>query len=216
MRNINELDDEELKLLSLQRSAAKWGGIQAVIDEVEIDCETVLSLDLSDNGFGSVLDVGGGIGLMLSVIGDKFEKLYLLDKNVHEKEKSVKGVNKFEDFGGYNKFSITEKIVGKKVNFLTPENHKKCDEKFDLIYSWYCCGWHFDPSAYLDWCIEHLNPGGSIFFLLKKHHPAYVDSFCDIASKYNVSFYLQPVTPYEETEHSKGKTGYIGIIKKYK
>lgn len=225
MINIDELHDEEIELLTLQRSSYKCGGIQAVIDEVETDCKIILSLDLTDNGFGSVLDVGGGFGFMLSVLGDKFEQLYLLDKDVYEKEKSTKGVNKFEDFGGYNRFSTTEKIVSKKVKFLTPENYKKSDEKFDLIYSWYSCGWHYDPSAYLDWCIEHLNPGGSIVFLLKPHPhgmtsdttgQSYKESFCNIALQYDVNFEIQTIFPYEEIEQKKGLRGCLGIIKKYK
>lgn len=215
MKNISDLNDEELEILFLQRTIGKDFGIQSVLDEIKCDCETLLSLDLRHIKFKSVLDIGGGFGLMLSHFSDKFEDLYLLDKDEYDKEKSLKGLNKVEDFGGYNRFSVAEKLVDKKINFLTPENYKNCNEKFDLIYSWYCCGWHFDPSVYLDWCIEHLNVHGSICFLLKKHQP-FIDSFYNIALKYNVTCDLRVFDEYKGTKHSSHKTSYIGVLKKYK
>lgn len=215
MKNISDLSNEEREILFLQRTIGREFGIQSIIDEVECDYKTIISLDRRHLEHNSVLDIGGGFGLMLSQFRDDYKNLFLLDKDEFNKNKSLNGLNNVKDFGGYNKFSVAEKVIGKKVNFLTTENYTDCNEMFDLIYSWYCCGWHFDPNVYLEWCLDHLNVHGTICFLLKKHQP-FIDSFYDIALKYKVVCDVKVFDGYKDTKHSSHKTSYIGVLKKYK
>jgi hypothetical protein len=218
MLNINDLSDlteDELNMLFYQRTVGREFGIQSIIDEINCDYESIKSLDLRHAKKNAVLDVGGGHGLMLSKFSDDYDKLFLLDKNEFNKNNSLNGLNDVKDFGGYNSFDVAKKIVGDKVNFLTPDNYQQCDQKFDLIFSWYCCGWHFSPEVYLNWCIEKLNNFGTICFLLKKHKP-FIDSFFKIAIDHNVTCDLVEFDAYKKTSHSKHKTSYIGVLKRYK
>ena len=212
MLSTKDLTPIELEMLYRQRTIGKFVGDAAMYDQVRKDADLVTHWDQMIRP-KSVLDIGGGAGLLLYFMKHRYQKLYLLEKNCYEKEKRKTGSGDLNSFGGYNTFSMADKLLrpylkeNQTLTYIDADNYYTCRDKFDVICSWYSCGWHYPPETYLEWAISRLNVGGVVMMNLKQ---CFLGRMEKMESEY-------PVKYGQITQQYKDKSDVpVGILKKYK
>ena len=160
-----DIPEQYNKLLKLQRTGAKdyIRTQEQAIEDTKYDTSKIL--EIKSNG-DYIIDIGCGLGLMMSHLTDEFKNIHLVDKTLLETDKKLYSYNRsVETFGFYNDLEFAERLVNKNtkatVKTFEPENLPN-DIKYDAIVSFYSWGFHYPLDTYADWAISSLNKDGVI------------------------------------------------------
>lgn len=121
-----------------------------------------------------ILDIGCGFAFESEMFQKKYNsELFLLDSN-NDNTETNRQVNygKVDDFSFYNKVNDLEESFNErnlKYTFLDFKNLLINDDtKFDLIYSFLSCGFHYPASTYKNIINKHSNKDTVIILDLRK------------------------------------------------
>jgi SAM-dependent methyltransferase len=122
-----------------------------------------------------ILDIGCGYAFESEMFQQKYQTdLYLLDSTI---ENTI-GVQRQTNYGPADQFSfyntvntLTESYNQRKMNYVfIDSNNINLDNtlKFDVIYSFLSCGFHYPANTYKDFILEHTTKNSIIILDLRK------------------------------------------------
>jgi SAM-dependent methyltransferase len=121
------------------------------------------------------LDIGCGFAFESEMFQRKYgTALYLLDgeyRPLPKKSRDI-GYGSVEDFTFYHPRDTLEesfRIRGLKYSFIDAQDLELAsDLKFDLVYSFLSCGFHYPAETYADFIREHTNPDSVVLLDVRK------------------------------------------------
>ena len=157
------IPEDKEKYLKLQRSGST---VEEAILSCKKDLELVLKLKPTGN---SIIDIGCGLGIMMSHLKDEFKFIHLLDKTGLEVNKRTTLYDDIESMGFYTDLEFAEELVKNNTNSIvktfTPDTMP--NYKYDVITSFYSWGFHYPIEVYSDWAIFSLAQEGSIIITVR-------------------------------------------------
>lgn len=118
-----------------------------------------------------ILDIGCGLAYESQWFQEKYtSELFLVDGNFETKKRQIK-YGPAEDFGFYT--DINQLISywdgqGLNYNFIDATNpYIKPDIKFDLVYSFLSCGFHYPANTYKEFIQKHTDENSTIIMDLR-------------------------------------------------
>lgn len=131
------------------------------IQDTKYDLEQILKIKPKGK---NIIDIGCGLGLMMSHLTNEFDNIHLVDKTGFERKKRKKGYGSLESFGFYNDLDFAKELVSKNtkatVETYGPNNIPNI--KYDAIISFYSWGFHYPIETYGDWAVNSLTEDGII------------------------------------------------------
>lgn len=122
-----------------------------------------------------ILDIGCGFAFESEMFQKKYNsELFLLDSNYKDESNKSRQVSygNVDNFSFYNKIDdLKESYNYRKMNytFIDSNNLDIVDAKFDLIYSFLSCGFHYPAITYKDFIKEHTTTDTIIILDLRKN-----------------------------------------------
>lgn len=131
---------------------------------------------LKDTNKSNLLDIGCGFAIESSILSKEYNThIYLLDGDTTTNNKTQKRHNDFgktETMQFYNKLEdIEEKVKKITTNYTIIDcNNIKLDDKlkFDIIWSFRSCGFHYPLSTYRKLCLKHSHKNTKFIFDIRK------------------------------------------------
>ena len=110
-----------------------------------------------------ILDIGCGFANVSKQFQEKYgSELWLLDGDMATNPETSKRVNKFGSIDDFQFYATVSELKaqwdrqGMRYTFVDANNiNIPQDIKFDLVYSWISCGFHYPVSVYKDLVMKH-------------------------------------------------------------
>jgi hypothetical protein len=123
----------------------------------------------------TILDIGCGMAFESRMFNKKHgSKLWLLDGDVEDNPSVTRDIRfgSVETMAFYNKLADIEQVLKDDniVNYtmLNVKNYTvPAEQKFDLICSWFSCGFHYPLDAYKDLILKHSHADTKLIFDLR-------------------------------------------------
>jgi SAM-dependent methyltransferase len=124
----------------------------------------------------TILDIGCGMAFESRMFNKKYNsKLWLLDGDVKDNPEVSRDIRfgSVETMAFYNKLTDIEQVLKEDnitdYSLLNVNNFSiDADQKFDLICSWFSCGFHYPVHAYKELILKHSHSDTALIFDLRK------------------------------------------------
>jgi hypothetical protein len=189
----------DLRLLKFQTSSENF---DEVLKAREEDAKIITSIA---TGYNRIADVGCGLGILMSLLDNRFREIHLIDKTHYPEEvekgfnnhslghtskspiyyiteKRLSGVGSVDNFDFYNDLEYAETLVKKGnsesiVKSYSPDNLP--EGPYDIIVSTFSWGFHYPFDTYIDWALANLTDKGTIVMTLNNNYVS------EVKEKYN-------------------------------
>lgn len=123
----------------------------------------------------TILDIGCGMAFESRMFNKKYgSKLWLLDGDVKDNPETSREIRfgAVETMAFYNKLNDIEQVLQDDgvtdYTMLDVQNYTiPAEQKFDLICSWFSCGFHYPLDAYKDLILAHSHKDTELIFDLR-------------------------------------------------